>query len=1715
MATNKRSPTPDRPSLEDPDTAAARKELRQTVISEKPDLSAMSAAKVDPAPNATTTGDKPSGQDSTSDRESLDIRNDSLKNQVSSPKKKRARDEVDDPNDTASDGNGDVSPIGADNTISEPEKKRPRDVSSEHKAKADALAASDSKDNAEDKTDAQNDTPSAEKQAVAKEVADTTEKGKTTSTTSSSAFSSSGIAGFASQASPFLQSGSKPLSSFASPSGSQSPFGATTATSTTSIFGSSSLSNGASPFGQVGGASKPFGSTVFGGTFNGKFGESKLTSFGKPGEAFKSSKPAKPFGAPVSEGEDNDEEEGGNSGDEDRADNEDKEASEEKTTTDDKKKPKLQRVVIDDGEAGEATILQVRAKIFHLDKASSSWKERGAGNLKINVPIACVDIDEDTGAAIPGSFDASALDSAESKVVRLIMRQDSTHRVILNTAIIPAMHFQEKSTVKATYVLFTAIEDEGAVSVQVKMNSANAKSFLNEVGKIQRELHASGSGNAEAEAVGADAEEHIRDGEKKNNKGVDNGAPISEQELPPYTESDNDSNHLSRLCSKESEGERFREATSNSPNQISRSSSGSSIKRKVAELDGPLTRSKKKRLGAIIKRKRKRQTSEEDKEDDHLGDSEETLDELSAAKSKKNVVPQRKKKTDESVDCQIEWPQLFKDLDKTHRALNLVFTFCSTRRHLATTFDTIRSAVESNTKRELTVDDVAAIAALRPEGINFTYVDEVMLQTDIKGAERDSTFKSGRSRIITVQGPAPDASVGGFTGMEELGSRHPDESPPAGQEVLYFEFVDGDLKRQVQSKKTGEPTNPNRRLRDEDLKMPVYSQKQLTTLIEKRNQKFTNAKNLDPEVIIRQEAEAYIPVPSMSSAATPMPEPSTIPESIPKERKSIPEIIQELKDSSWYTGQIVPDGHRVFDAQDPVFGELDFLLSQDMVNALYNAKGITQFYAHQAEAINNLHAGHHVVVSTSTSSGKSLIYQLPVLHALEQDPNTRAIYIFPTKALAQDQKKSLKEMLAYFADLGNVLVETFDGDTPMYLRNEIRDEARIIFTNPDMLHLTILPQEDKWRTFLKHLRYVVVDELHYYNGLMGSHVAFIMRRLRRICAAVGNRKVKFISCSATVANPQEHFRTIFGIKDVHLVDFDGSPSGRKEFLCWNTPYKDPGDPSSGRGNAIAECARLFCQLILRGVRVIAFCRVRKQCEELVNAIRYELESLGRPECSSRVMGYRGGYTAQDRRQIESEMFEGKLMGIVATTALELGVDIGTLDCVISLGFPYTIANLRQQSGRAGRRNKDSLSVLLGDCFPTDQHYMQNPDELFTKPNCELQVDLSNMLVLEGHIQCAAYEMPIKPADDAIYFGRDLAKIAEERLIKDELGYYHCHDRFRPMPSRFVAIRDTEDDHFAIVDISHGKNVVLEELEASRAFFTIYDGAIFLHQGNSYLVRDFQPDRKIAKVEKVKVEWTTQQRDFTDVDPVETEAMRKIPGSPSLTFHGSIRIVQNVFGYFKVDRKRRILDAVQVDNPPIIRHSKGMWLDVPKRALEILIDRRLHVAGAIHAAEHAIMSLMPNFVISLPDDVRTECKSGLKEFARKETSRKRPARLTFYDAKGGANGAGISTKAFEFIDLLLVQALERVQHCHCQTGCPECVCSEFCKEANEVMSKAGCTVIIKTLLNMEIDVETLPMGPEDMSPVGIETVVLAKPVPSRFDYKEIKIEEDDQDCIIID
>ncbi|KAK6514683.1 hypothetical protein TWF281_004880 [Arthrobotrys megalospora] len=1029
----------------------------------------------------------------------------------------------------------------------------------------------------------------------------------------------------------------------------------------------------------------------------------------------------------------------------------------------------------------------------------------------------------------------------------------------------------------------------------------------------------------------------------------------------------------------------------------------------------------------------------------------------------------------------LSWPLHFQKLAKTHKALNLVYTFCCTRKQLATTFENLKSAVEDHIKRPLTIDDIAQIKFLIPDAVLFEYVDEEALHLQVYRSDEKSKTAAEKADL--------------YRPAEEKGKR-----------VLLFEYTDGDFRRNPKASQSDQPQR--RRKGTEGIKLPEPSQAEVLRVISKRNDRFNLAvdkflkdcfnKSLDPIEQINLRQRCYVPLNGEEKGDDEDTERSIPLTGIPEDRASITQIIEEVTTSEIYRNQIVPNGNLTFPAQKPQYGNLDFPLSQILVDALYNIKGITRLYSHQAAALNNVFNGENVVISTSTSSGKSIIYQIPFLHRLQHDPDCRALLIFPTKALAQDQKTSLAKMLEFMKEeVGDVLVDTYDGDTPKEHRRRIREEARVVLTNPDMLHLNILPNEEQWRSFLRNLKFVVIDELHVYNGLFGSHVSLVMRRLRRICSAIGNNNVIFIACSATVENPEKHMKELLGLTNVKLTSIDGSPAGEKTFLCWNCPYKDPTDLKAGRVDPVQEAANLFVELILRGVRTIAFCRVRKVCELTVSAIKQVLIDRGLTHLSDRVMSYRGGYAAQDRRRIESEMFNGHLLGIVATTALELGIDVGTLDAVIMVGFPYSISNLRQQSGRAGRRKRDSLSVLIGDKFALDQHYMSNPELIKTAPNPSLHIDLENILVLEGHVQCAAFEMPINPEQDEKYFGTTLKALAEERLTKDERGFYHCHERFRPYPSQHVSIRDTEDDHFAVVDVTQNRNAVLETVEPSRAPFTIYEGAIFLHQGLKYLVREFNIDRRIAKVELVKVDWITQQRDFTDVDPIETEATRKIPGSPCKAYFGTIKITSVVFGYFKVDKRGRKLDAVDVETPPLEILSKGMWLDVPKVAFEILKAKNYNIAASIHAAEHAILALLPNFVISSAGDVRTECKAPQKEFAKRETKRKRPGRLTFYDAKGGgARGSGITGKAFEFVEKLLKMAVGRIEGCKCTGGCPGCVASENCKESNAVISKIGAMIVMKTLLGDEVDVDDIPEACDESAPVGIETVVLAEEVRTR-------------------
>ncbi|PWY97459.1 P-loop containing nucleoside triphosphate hydrolase protein [Testicularia cyperi] len=1081
------------------------------------------------------------------------------------------------------------------------------------------------------------------------------------------------------------------------------------------------------------------------------------------------------------------------------------------------------------------------------------------------------------------------------------------------------------------------------------------------------------------------------------------------------------------------------------------------------------------------------------------------------------------------------WPEHFLDLERTFRAINTVYSFCSARKHMATTYDTIKSSVEGLTKKPLQIFDIAQIKSLCPDLIHFAYVEHDMLQVHVdsrSNAEdpasntvrrpsrswserRDDVYEQTAEAIDRADAPMVDAagfptSGGGFQDVADAdvqGGLQGPLLPPAelelqklkGKErardeyVLLFEFNDGTLQG-AKATARGRPGRPGPRRGPNRDGLPgkvkrnpklyaIPSTASMMKLINKRNFKFEQAvlellaackaKDEDPVQLLLDAAHDHVPLnPETAERAqgeTPQKKRIRLEFLMqnPEHRPSISSVIEEMRAAEWWKDQVVPGGHKVFDARQAKTGQLEYLLSQAVVNALYATHGIEEFYSHQAESLNALHQGKNVIVSTSTSSGKSLIYQLPVLGALEVDGESTAMFIFPTKALAQDQRRSLQDLLSNCEGLEGAIVATYDGDTDRELRKDIRERASVIFTNPDMLHQAILPAEDVWRRFLRNLRYVVVDELHIYNGLFGAHVSFIMRRLRRICNALGNDRVQFVSCSATVANPRQHMQTLFGVEDVHVVTEDGSPAGRKEWLIWNPPYIDETDPAQGRVSSYAEVSKVFRHLIQRGVRTIIFTKVRRTCEIVMRQVRNDLLLEDRPDVANKVMSYRSGYSPQDRRKIEQDMFKGQLLGIVATSALELGIDIGSLDAVIMLGFPYSISSLRQQAGRAGRRLKDSLSVLIGDPWPMDQHYMHYPDEIFVQPDAALSVDLGNDFILEGHLQCAAEEMPITIEDDKQYFGDHLESLCKMRLEPDGSGFYYCREELRPNPSRDVAIRGARQETYCYIDDTPGRSggaQVMEEVEIERAIFEAFEGAVFMHQGLSYLCREINHDTRIARMVQADVNYHTRPRDHTDTDAMETYRIRRLRDSPYLAYYGKVTIASYVWGYFKVDRRANILDAVEVDTPPYIRHTRGLWIDVPLWIIEAMTDKRINAAAAIHAAEHALLSLTPLFVVSIAGDVRTECKIAEKEYAAKPSSRKRPARLIFYDMPG-QNG-GVCTKAFEHLDSLIRIAISVIEACPCNEGCPSCVTSQTCAHANLVTSKVGALGVLRGIVGRE-------------------------------------------------
>ncbi|THH10992.1 hypothetical protein EW146_g8195 [Bondarzewia mesenterica] len=1009
--------------------------------------------------------------------------------------------------------------------------------------------------------------------------------------------------------------------------------------------------------------------------------------------------------------------------------------------------------------------------------------------------------------------------------------------------------------------------------------------------------------------------------------------------------------------------------------------------------------------------------------------------------AKKRRTPAKGKEKAKQADrVDEEWPKYFQDLFKIFKALNTVLAFCSSRKHLAITFPVVRKSVENILKEPLELAKVAELKALLPDVVKFAYTPKDEIRVNATQQQRE---------------PSPD--FGKFM--------QPEPSTSDGQEhVLVLEFHDNVRGTRGNSYMFTLP--------------PSMTPAQVKKLIEKRNERFALAINellqatensSDPVALLKAAAHDHIPVDPYVKAAATFGEPMSMVIPNSENRSSVDEIITEIQQAEWYKNQIVE--RRVSEAKEGQIGELDPPLSETIHQAFRDSRKITSLYTHQVAAIQALAQSKDVIVSTSTASGKSVIYQAPVLRFLEEDSAATAIFVYPTKALAQDQKAALEQLLCSCPGLDHITVATYDGDTPQELRRDIRETASIILTNFDMIHTSILPHEDLWRRFLKNLKLVAVDELHYYSDLFGSHVALIMRRLRRICAAVGNRRTRFVSCSATISKPKQHMKSIFGLQDVEAITEDGAPSGRKEFLIWECPLIDQMDPNMGRRGPLTEATGLMRYLMKRGIRVILFCKVRKSCELAMKTIRAELSAEGRYDILSRVMSYRGGYSQEDRRKIEHEAFFGNLLGIIATNALELGVDIGVLDAVIMLGFPVSLASFRQQIGRAGRRARDALAVLVADDLPIDRHYVNNPQELFDKDMDDLLVDLDSKWIVESHLQCAAYEMPVSLEDEK-WFGPWTKELCETKLVKDKEGWYHTHPKSLPFPAKNISLRGAEEEKYDVIDITNlrsegGVARILEEVEISRALFELYEGAIFIHQGLPFLVKEISHDSKRANVIRTDVNWTTSPRDFTDVDAVQTHRIREIRQSPRRAFYGRVDVSTTVFGFFKT-RGHIILDTVDVDMPPYERTTMGMWIDVSKDTLELMKEKGMNPAEAIHSAQHAFLNRSP-----MPSELRTECKAPEKEYKATGTERKRPARLIFYDIPG--KGGSIAANAFDHASEILHRAHETVESCNCQldTGCANCIASPYCSEKNIVASKLGASIVLKDILNIPIDANVIP------------------------------------------
>lgn len=754
------------------------------------------------------------------------------------------------------------------------------------------------------------------------------------------------------------------------------------------------------------------------------------------------------------------------------------------------------------------------------------------------------------------------------------------------------------------------------------------------------------------------------------------------------------------------------------------------------------------------------------------------------------------------------------------------------------------------------------------------------------------------------------------------------------------------------------------------------------------------------------------------------------------------DFVAYLRSLPHYEGQIVHVEH--IPARAARYGQLSRPLPTALEEAL-RRRGLECFYSHQAEAINAIRDGKHLIVATGTASGKTLCYNVPVLEAILNDPLSRALYLFPTKALAQDQLRSLRELTS--AGLKGVHFATYDGDTPVGARAQVRKRAAIVISNPDMLHVGILPNHPMWASFFRHLKYVVLDEAHAYRGIFGSHVACLMRRLRRVCALYGSQP-QFILCSATIVNPAEHAARLTG-HEVWVVDQDGAPMGPRQFVLWNPPYVDKA--LGVRRSINTEATWIFTEMVKKGIRNITFTRARRVAELILLYAREALRQEA-PQCLDQVSAYRGGYLPEERREIERRLFSGDLLGVTATNALELGIDVGQLDATVLVGYPGSIASTWQQAGRAGRGKREALSVLIGQDNPLDQFFMRHPEELFGRPHEHALVDPGNPYVLKAHLLCAALEAPLRVEDERLFGGGYLEAVRalerERMLVQRNERWYLLSGDF---PAQHVNIRSTAEANFVLVDETQGYRL-LEEVDAATAFFRIHPGAIYLHQAESYLVTRLDLDARVAYARPVEAGYYTQPRELNDVHIIRSLEHREVGNV--LLYFGLVRVTQQVIGF---QRRQQFTEALlseeTLDLPPSSFETQALWFEVSPDTQRMVMGQGLDFAGGLHGVEHACIGILPLFALCDRNDI-----AGLSSPAHPDTGL---PQVFIYDGYPG--GVGIARKGYELIEELWQRTLEVVRECPCEAGCPSCIHSPKCGNNNEPLDKQATILILERLL----------------------------------------------------